>query len=234
MRTTAETGTEDLVGTCFAFGDLSDARAQNRGYAFRPIGLASLQPASMRPRRDTGTPGDSCLLSSEAHAHVHTIVLDLAPMEDPSTPLNWPAELKALAETPDNTAVVAGLQARLRDCSRGLPSVDTRLIVGRGLVWRNGSRVPVSGTYEHIRTTLPLVTFLETNHVVAAAFGRCLADPVRHQSDFLQTCVEAAGLKEQQAMLARVPEEQRAHATDALYGNVDLESGIAVIIALPG
>jgi hypothetical protein len=258
-----------LPSGCFAFGDLPAISFQDLGGTFRPIGLAALlsarrhlrraggwrRPVGGRGRGEARTP-PGCLLPEVAHAHVHTIALDLAPMEHPTTQLNWPAELKALAEEPNSAAAVAGLQARLRDCERhawpgelgrrsgpddsrlssrdeARPLVDTRLIRSHGLVWRSGSHVPVSGTYEHIQTTLPLVDLLRTRRDVAAAFGRCLADPERYQNSFLLTCVQQAGLAEQMAMLAGVPQEEQSDALDALYGHVHLDKGQAVIIALP-
>jgi hypothetical protein len=220
------------VGTCFAFGDLPPSSLRDADGTFRPIGLASLQPGRQRRRRDTQT-RRRCLLQEVAHAHVHTVALDLAPMQQPSTKLNWPVELQTLAQEPDSAAIITGLQDRLGDYGDTHLSIDTRLVHSRGLVWRNGHRVPVSGTWEHTHTTIPLVGLMRACREVAAAFGRCLADPEHQQNSFLRTCVEAAGLAEPQAMLAALPPEEQADAVDALYGQVRLESGQAVIIALP-
>ena len=242
-----------LPSGSFAFGDLPGISFKDQGGAFRPIGLASLVPARRRALlgsgrlRTAGGRGEartppSCLLPEVAHAHVHTVALDLAPMEGESTQLNWPAELQALADEPDSAAVVTALQARVRDsgrpsrladCNEARPLVGTKLIRSGGLVWRSGRRVLVSSTYEHIHTTLPLVDLLCTRRDVAAAFGRCLADPERYQNAFLLTCVEQAGLTEQVAMLTSVPREEQADAVDALYGHVNQDKGQALIIALP-
>jgi hypothetical protein len=254
VRTRVTEDGADLPSGSFAFGDLPEISFKDLGGAFRPIGLASLVAARGRPLlgggrlRTAGKHGDArtppgCLLPEVAHAHVHTVALDLAPMERESTQLNWPAELQALAEEPDSAVVVTGLQAaclrdsgrpsRLADRDEARPLLETKLVRSRGLVWRSGRRVLVSGTYEHIRTTLSLVDLLRTRHDVAAAFGRCLADPERYQNAFLLTCVVQAGLTEQIAMLTSVPREEQADAVDALYGHVNLDKGQALIIALP-
>ena len=225
-------GSEDLGGTCFGFGDLPASSFTEAGGAFRPIGLASLQPARRRYPTNAGGAQVTCLLPEVPHAHVHTVALDVAPMEQASAGLNWPAELKALAEDPENTSVVARFQGRLGRGGNGRPSVDRRLVPSHGLVRRNGHRLPVSHTYEHIRTTLPLVAYLRDSARLVEAFGRCLADPGRFQSSFLLACVEEAGLAEPEAMLAGVPPEERARAADALYGHVSLDVQQEIIIAL--
>jgi hypothetical protein len=223
---------EDLGGTCFGFGDLPASSFTEAGGAFRPVGLASLQPARRRfPKKAGGTPV-ACLLPEIPHAHVHTVALDVAPMEQASAGLNWPAELKALAEDPDNTSVVARFQGRLGHDGNSRPSVDTRLVPSHGLIRRNGHPLPVSHTYEHTRTTLPLIAYLRDSAKLVGAFGRCLANPERHQGNFLLACVEEADLAEPEAMLASLRPEERARAAEALYGHVDLDAQQEVIIAL--
>jgi hypothetical protein len=223
---------EDLGGTCFSFGDLPASSFSKAGGAFRPVGLASLQPARKRfPKKAGGAPV-ACLLPEVPHAHVHTIALDVAPMEQASAGLNWPAELKALAEDPENTSVVARFQGCLGRYGNGRPSVDIRLVPSHGLVRRNGHRLPVSHTYEHIRTTLPLTIYLRDSAKLVGAFGRCLANPERHQGNFLLACVEEAGLAEPEAMLASLPPEERARTAEALYGHVSLDTQQEIIIAL--
>jgi hypothetical protein len=173
------------------------------------------------------------MLPTTTHVHVHTVALDLTPMQQPSTPMNWPAELRALAQNEDRTAAVAALQASLQGCANAHPIVDTRLVRSRALVWRNGGRVPASSSFEHTRVTIPLVSVLKSSAEVADVFGRFLADSGRYQGSFLLACVQEAGLGEQKAMLARLPHEQRAAALDALCGHISPDSVQDVIIALP-
>jgi hypothetical protein len=218
---------------CFAFGELPPGSLRNCGGAFRPVGLASLQPARRRRRQPSSTPLHRCLLPDVAHVHVHTAVLDLTPMQQASTQLNWPAELQALADDPDSEAVIAGFRDRLADYGNARPSADTRLVPSRGLIWRTGERLPTGGTYEHTQTIIPLIGLMRASPEVTAAFGRCLAGSKPQQNAFLLACIEKAGLTEQQAMIDSMPQEQQDEAVDAMYGHINLESGRPVIIALP-
>ena len=154
-------------------------------------------------------------------------------MYQPSTQLNWPAELQALAEDPEAEAVVAAFQRRVPEQRDPRPAVSTQLVRSSGLVSRTGARLPVSASYEHTVTTIPAIRLLKKHPDVAAAFGQCLAGPESRQAAFLLACVEKAGLAEQYATLLAMPPEHRSDAVYALYGHVNLESGIPLVIALP-
>lgn len=233
MRASGDPAAAAHAGSWFAFGDFPPGSLHDMGGAFRLIGLAALQPARRRRRGAAARSAGNCLLPGVAHAHVYSAALDLSPMQQESTNLNWPDELQALAREPDNATVITKLQERLSSDLKARPSVSTRLVRSRGLVWRDGGRVPVSGVYERVHTLIPLISYLKTHPEVAAGFGRCLADPEHQQTAFLLTCTAAAGLTEHRTILAGLPPEERADAIDALYGHVRLEPGRAVIIALP-
>ena len=218
----------------FTFGEFPPGSLRRAGGAFHPIGLGSLRSPQPRRRRRGGYPSHpGCLLPEVAHAHVHTAVLDLTPLYEPSARLNWPAELNPLVEDPDSETVVAAFQARLARQPVVRPAISTNLVYSSGLVSRAGARLPVSPSYEYTVTTIPAVTLLRKHPDVTAAFGRCLADPQGRQIPFLAACLEKAGLAELDALLSPVAPEHRPDAVAALYGQFTPESCLPLVIALP-
>jgi hypothetical protein len=154
-------------------------------------------------------------------------------MYQPTTQLNWPTELQALAHDPDSEAAITGFQGQLARYPDTHPTSVSRLAQSRGLVWSTGTRVPACSMYEHTVTTIPLISLMKTDHQVTAAFGRCLADPAGQQAAFLLACVQKAGLHEPQAMLRAMPTERQPEAVNALFGDVNPEAALPLIIALP-
>jgi hypothetical protein len=92
------------------------------------------------------------------------------------------------------------------------------LMQSRGLVSREGSRLPLSNVYEQIETTLPVTELTALSPTVVVALGRFINDPAQHRSTFLTTCVKAADLTAEREMLESLTAADRPRMLEDVPG----------------